>query len=99
MPRNEERVTYINEVVLEFASGRREARITDLSSGGCYVDTIATIPEGEALSFTLNTAAGESVPISGQVAYVMPGFGFGIKFTDLSDESRAALERIIKSAG
>jgi hypothetical protein len=29
----------------------------------------------------------------------MPGFGFGIKFTDLSDESRAALERIIKSAG
>lgn len=88
----------MNEVVLEWASGKREARITDLSPGGCYVDTIATIPEGESLSFSLQMADGESIPLTGDVAYVMPGFGFGIKFTNLSDETKTVLDRLIKSA-
>ncbi|MEP7212552.1 MAG: PilZ domain-containing protein [Acidobacteriota bacterium] len=98
MPRKDERVAYINEVVLEWASGKREARITDLSSGGCYVDTIATIPEGESLSFSVQFADGESIALTGDVAYVMPGFGFGIKFTDLSAETKAVLDRLIKNA-
>jgi|SRR5215218_4849362 len=98
MPRKEERVAYLNEVVLEWSSGKREARITDLSAGGCYVDTIATIPEGESISFTLNRSEGEPIHFTGNVAYVMPGFGFGIQFTDLSDQAKAALESLIKSA-
>ena len=98
MPRKEERISYLNEVVLEWSSGKREARITDLSSGGCYVDTIATIPEGEHISFELRTADGKFLALKGEVAYAMPGFGFGIKFVDLSDEATAALDRIIKNA-
>ena len=98
MPRKEERVAYLTEVVLQWSSGKREARITDLSSGGCYVDTIATIPEGESVSFTLSTSAGQSIDLIGKVAYVLPGFGFGIEFTDLSDEAKAALENLIKNA-
>ena len=98
MPRKEERVSYITEVVLEWSSGKREARITDLSSGGCYVDTIATIPEGEPISFALQTSEGESSKLTGKVAYVMSGFGFGIEFTDLTDGTRELLDRLIKGA-
>ena len=98
MPRKEERVAYLTEVVLQWSSGKREARITDVSTGGCYVDTIATIPEGESVSFTLSTSAGQSIDLAGKVAYVIPGFGFGIEFTDLSDQAKSALDSLIKSA-
>lgn len=97
MPRKEERVSYFNEVVLEWASGRREARITDLSHGGCYVETIATLPEGADISFDLASADGHTVRINGVVAHVFPGFGFGIKFVDLSDAAEVFIFRVVKN--
>ena len=98
MPRSEERISYLNEVVLEWTSGNREARITDLSSGGCYVDTIVAIPEGTVVSFKLNTAGGESATFTGVVAYELPGFGVGIKFSDLSSDAQGLLDRLLKNS-
>jgi len=98
MPRKEDRIAYRNEIILEWSSGKREATISDVSPGGCYVDTIATIPEGESIAFELRAADGTSVKLTGDVAYVLPGFGFGIEFTNLTDEKKEFLERIIASA-
>jgi hypothetical protein len=98
MPREQERVTYLIEIVLECASGRREARISDLSPGGCYIDSIVAVQEGEPVSFSLSAPSGEML-FTGETVYVLSGNGFGVKFTDLTDERKAFLDQVIKTHG
>jgi hypothetical protein len=95
--RQYERKPFLTEITLEFSSGKREARISDLSMGGCYVDTIASAPEGEPVKISIQTPSGESMQFEGEVAYVLPGFGFGIRFTDLTDERTDFLNKIISA--
>ena len=99
MPREQERVTYLIEIVLECASGKREARISDLSPGGCYIDSIVAVQEGEPVGFSLNSPDGETLPFTGEIAYVLDGFGFGVKFTGLTDEHKTFLDQVIKAHG
>ena len=95
--RDNERQQFLSEIVLEFASGKREARISDISLGGCYVDSIATVAEGEPISLVISILTGESMRLTGEVAYLLPGFGFGIRFTDLTEERTDFLERFMPS--
>jgi hypothetical protein len=83
------------EAILEFSSGKYQARINDISLGGCYVDSIASVVEGEDISLTLAVGGGESQRFTGVVAYVLQGFGFGVRFTDLTDEKTAFLKQIL----
>jgi hypothetical protein len=69
-------------------------RVTDVSSGGCYVETIVSVQVGEEVKFELNHPDGHSVPFTGTVAYHFEGMGFGVKFTNLNDEQKAFLYRI-----
>lgn len=96
MPRQQDRVPFLKEVDLEFSSGRRSARISDISVGGCYIDTIANVPVGESLSLHIVSAEGE-MTFTGKVAYVLEGFGFGVEFTDLTDSHREFLNKIVSS--
>jgi hypothetical protein len=98
MPRKEDRYTYLKEVELEFASGRRSARISDISAGGCYIDTIAQVPVGENLRMYISASDGDSMQFIGRVAYILEGFGFGIEFTDLTDAHREFLAKLLASA-
>ena len=98
MPRKEDRYTYLQEVELEFSSGKRSARISDISAGGCYIDTIAQVPVGEPLALLISRANGESMSFRGRVAYILDGFGFGVEFIDLTDEHRQFLAELLSSA-
>src|SRR5687768_5530036 len=98
MPRKEDRFTYLKEVELEFSSGKRAARISDISAGGCYIDTIAQVPVGDVLKLQISATGGETVVFNGRVAYVLDGFGFGVEFTDLTDSQREFLQRILAAA-
>ena len=97
MPRKHERSQYLNEVTLEWASGKREARISDLSLGGCFVDTIVLVRPGDEVTVKGKLGGGEELELKGKVAYVMDGFGFGMSFADLSDETKHSLDTILKS--
>jgi hypothetical protein len=99
MPRQEERVQYLEEVELNFASGKRTARISDISMGGCYVDSIAAVPVGEPVSIEITRSSGENVQFNGRVAYILEGFGFGVEFIDLTDDQVRFLERMVGSGG
>jgi hypothetical protein len=98
MPRQHERTSYLTEITLESASGKRQARISDVSIGGCFVDTLTNVRAGEEVSLTCELPGGEHLDIKGNVAYVMDGFGFGVKFTHLGNGSEEALKKIV-SAG
>jgi hypothetical protein len=93
--RQDDRKTYWSEVSLEFASGKHGVRISDLSLGGCYVDSIASVTEGEAITVTLSNKAGETMSLPGEVAYVMPGLGFGVRFQDLTQEQIDFLQPLV----
>ena len=98
MPRKEDRFSYLKEVELEFASGKRSARISDISAGGCYIDTIAQVPVGENMTLRIDSSDGQSVEFKGKVAYVLENFGFGVEFVDLTDQQREFLLKIVQSA-
>lgn len=95
MPRQDERVSFLTEVALEFASGRRTVRISDISMGGCYMESIIQVQQGEHFSFDITSTDGEAVRFDGEVAYVFDGMGFGVKFLDLNDHCRRFLLKII----
>jgi hypothetical protein len=100
MPRKEERLQYFAEITLESAAGTHGARISDISRGGCYIDTIAPAQEGEEISFIFENAADAGLRFTGIVTYVLENMGFGIKFTRLTNAHFDAIEQIInKSAG
>ena len=98
MPRQNERYSYLKEVELHFASGKRSARISDISLGGCYIDTIAQVPVGESLTLQIASTSGEAMEFHGKVAYVLDGFGFGIEFVNLTDQQREFLSGLVTSA-
>jgi hypothetical protein len=92
--RESERQTFLDEIMLEFSSGQREARISDISAGGCYVDSIAAVSEGEPVSFDVSAGEGQTISFTGEIAYVLQGMGFGIKFTDITEEQRQFLASV-----
>lgn len=93
--REDERKEFSADVVLEFASGEYQARISDISLGGCYVDAIASVAEGEPISITITLSREKSQRYHGKVAYVLPGFGFGMCFSDLNEENTDFLQQIL----
>ena len=98
MMRKQERVPFFTEVTLEFASGRREARISDLGEGGCYVECVATVRPGETVRLELRMPDGRMVPAAGEVKYVFNGMGFGMKFVDVSEELRSLVDELLAAA-
>src|SRR5687767_1987125 len=93
--RRYERFSVSLSVVLDFTSGKREARISDISMGGCFIDSIASVREGEQISFKINFPAGHTAVIFGEVVYVYPGIGFGLRFVHFTETERKLLEQII----
>lgn len=86
-------------VLMESSSGRREARVSDLSTGGCFVDSIAQVRVGEIIRFKLSLSEDRTEDLTGKVAYILDTFGFGIKFIDLSAEQEARIGEIVIAHG
>ena len=94
--RNEERLEVSIETVWDGTSSRKcLARITDLSEGGCFVDTTGEAQIGERLTVHIQLPDGGSLELTGQVAHESRPIGFGLRFLDLSDEQREALRAFL----
>ena len=93
--RSEERLEVCLDAVWDGKSGNYVARVTDLSEGGCYVDTLGDAHVGEILSFKILTPSGEWLELTGQVAHETPPLGFGLRFVYLADEQLENLRSLI----
>lgn len=93
--RNEKRLEVCLDAFWDGKSGNYSARITDLSEGGCYVDTLGGAQVGEVLSLKVQLQNGDWLELTGEVAHQMPPLGFGIRFVNLDPDQvekiRAAL--------
>ena len=67
------------------------ASTKDISLGGLYMKTQATIPQGAMLLVRIPFRPDATVVCRAEVIYSEPGRGLGLRFVDLSDEGRALL--------
>jgi CheY-like chemotaxis protein/c-di-GMP-binding flagellar brake protein YcgR len=69
-------------------------KLTDLSLGGCYVETEAPFPERSLIDLGLKTEEME-VHTEGMVRVSHPGHGMGVEFPSRTPEQRAQVENLI----
>jgi hypothetical protein len=93
--RSEKRLDVCLDAVWDGKSGNYSARVTDLSEGGCYIDTLGEATTGEVLRLKLQLPDGEWVDLTGEVAHQNPPLGFGMKFIELSSDQLETLRSII----
>ena len=70
------------------------AAVTDISLSGCYVELMSTLPVGTKVEMVIQVA-GATVNCQATVRTAHPGVGMGMKFKQLSETDRGALETAI----
>ena len=84
------------DAVWDGKSGNYTARITDLSDGGCYMDSLGGVVMGERVNLKLKLPGGEWLELSGEVAHHTPPMGFGVRFLNLSEKQLSTLRALIE---
>lgn len=79
-------------------SRKHEARVDDVSLGGCFVNTYGPVELNEPVSLNILLPAGVWLNLRGTVVTYQPGVGFGLSFTDLRKEEETALKELLASA-
>jgi hypothetical protein len=74
---------------------RMNARTSDISVGGCYVDTFCPLPRKTDVKIRISRD-GEFLEAQAMVVYSKIGMGMGLCFTSLEPEHRAVLDRWIR---
>ena len=80
--------------------GREDTLVTrDISLGGMLIVTKTPYPANSEidLSFSL-PPAGTPIFCHGQVGYTIEGCGMGVRFLEMSEESRLALKKFLAEA-
>ena len=80
-------------------SKRHEARVDDVSLSGCFVNTYGPVEVGELIELKILRRSGEWLALNGTVATYQHGVGFGLAFTNLTDETKSALQDLIATGG
>jgi hypothetical protein len=96
--RSNERKHILLEARWESLSSRHEARVDDVSLGGCFVNTYAKVELGEHIDLEVQLPSGEWLSLRGQVASYQHGVGFGIAFRSLTIAETARLKELIRTA-
>ena len=98
--RSKPRLNVSLDAVWHGEAGRQSARVTDLSEGGCYLDTVGEVMRGEIVAFRILLPDDDDdwLYLEGEVRHHRPGFGFGVQFVDLIEEQMEKLLLLISIA-
>jgi hypothetical protein len=97
--RSKPRLNVSLDAVWDSTKGRQSARVTNLSEGGCYLDTVGETLSGELACFRiLMPNEDDWLYLEGEVRHYTPGVGFGVRFLDLNQEQEENLALLIKKA-
>lgn len=93
--RSDERVSLNLTARWDGQSGGHEARIEDLSLGGCFVNTTSRVDIGEDVVVEIQLLAGDWLQLSGQVVTYQHGIGFGVVFSLLTEIDEEAIRELL----
>jgi hypothetical protein len=72
---------------------------SDVSLGGCYVESLNPVTVGDVLTLGFRLPFSDTLPVRCEVRYHQPTIGFGLRFLNLSNFQRASLEGLISYWG
>ncbi len=93
--RSDERVSLNLPVRWDAGAGNSEARLEDLSLGGCFVNTAGRVDVGDLVGLEIKLPSGELLLVRGEVTSYQIGIGFGVLFPFLTDEEEQSLRELI----
>jgi len=101
VPREEERAgvdtaLYVLWLTEDKDPSPQSGKITNLSRGGCFVQTRAEVRGGSTILLRLMTPTERWLRLQGAVAHSLRRVGFGLRFTDLSEEDRGMLTLLVE---
>ncbi len=71
-------------------------RIYDLSTGGCFVNAMHEQETGVAFELRIELPFEGWLTVKAETLYRRPGFGYAVRFVDLSEDTLSRLERAIQ---
>jgi hypothetical protein len=86
------------ELLEENSGSRMSTRISDLSFGGCYVDTVNPLPDGTSVQLKIFTAT-LSFEAPATVVYSHTHLGMGMKFGEVQPRFEEVLRLWLPEAG
>ena len=97
--RGAKRISYRSEVVCSTTSNTPlDPRISDLSTTGAFIDSMGGIPAGSRMFLRFPLPSGDVVSVEAEVVHSMAHFGMGVRFLDLDDAARRAIEALVDDA-
>lgn len=72
---------------------------TDVSFGGCYIESIDDVNVGDILNLQLTLPSKRILPLQGEVRYHHPTIGFGIRFVEVSALQQGVLTSLLRQDG
>ena len=79
----------------ETGGGQMLGNLTDLSMGGCYVETTAILTPGTKIKLVFSLEDG-NLDAEGYVARMDPGSGIAVQFKELNREAKEKMYRILE---
>ncbi len=67
-------------------------RIYDLSEGGCFITSFQESERGRQFTLKIDLPYEGWIMVKAQTLYGKPGFGFAVRFTEMSEETRTRLD-------
>jgi len=93
--RSKPRLSVSLDAIWDSVEERHSARVTDLSEGGCYLDTVGEVMTGEIVAFRVLLPDDDWLYLEGEVKHHRHGMGFGVQFVDLNEEQSEKLEWLL----
>jgi hypothetical protein len=96
--RSKPRLSVHLDAVWDVGEERHSARVSDLSEGGCYLDTVGEVMVGEIVAFRVLLPDDDWLYLEGEVRHHRHGLGFGVQFVELNEEQTENLQRLLEIA-
>jgi hypothetical protein len=90
--RHYDRSRLIVDVFFDGKDATGVASTKDISVGGFYMNTQASLPEGAVLLVRIPFGDGKQIVANAEVVYSDQAHGVGLRFQGLSEENRALIE-------
>lgn len=94
--RRHQRVEQYFECAWHSEWGEERSRASNLSEGGCYIESRRAVSQGTHLpAITIMLPSGEII-VQGVVVHTIRGVGFAVQFTEVDADARASLSALVQ---
>jgi len=95
--RSKPRLSVGLEAIWDSPTQANKARVTNLSEGGCFLDSVGEVRRGEIVGFRVLLPDDDWLYLEGEIRH-QSAAGFGVQFVDLNDEQLEKLRWLLQLA-